>query len=219
MTPTDRDLAEYWPVFGLRLRTPRLSLRPLRDEDLVETIDLVLAGIHEPSRMPFAMPWTDAQHDELVANSLRYWWTSRAASTPATWAVPFLVRRDGEPVGMQELTGANFAVTGVVATGSWLGLVHQGRGIGSEMRAAVLQFAFDQLGAGRADSGAFTDNPASLRVSEKLGYVPDGTVVVQRRPGERAVEQRVRLTPEAFRRPDWAVRVSGFEACRGHFGL
>ena len=105
-----------------------------------------------------------------MANTLRYYWTARGANTPAKWSVPFIVRMRGVLVGMQDLMGTDFAVTRTVSTGSWLGAAHQGEGIGAEMRSAVVQFAFDHLRAERADSGAFTDNPASLRVSEKLGY-------------------------------------------------
>ena len=219
MTPPDRSLAEYWPVFGLRLATPRLILAPMCDDDLVETLDVILSGIHEASRMPFAMPWTDLPRDELVANTLRYCWTARGANTPAKWSVPFVVRMRGVLVGMQDLMSTDFAVTRTVSTGSWLGQAHQGKGIGVEMRSAVVQFAFDHLRAERADSGAFTDNPASLGVSEKLGYVPDGTVVLRRRPGERAVEQRLTLSPKEFRRPGWDVQITGLAACRGYFGL
>jgi RimJ/RimL family protein N-acetyltransferase len=61
--------------------------------------------------------------------------------TPARWNVHFLVRFDGRVVGTQELAATDFAVTREVSTGSWLGLRHQGRGIGTEMRAAVLMFA------------------------------------------------------------------------------
>lgn len=44
--------------------------------------------------------------------------------------------------------------------------------------------------------------------------------MVQRRPGERAVDQRLLLTPEWFRPPDWTVRVDGFgPACAAQFGL
>jgi len=219
MTPAGRALAEYWPVFGLRLATPRLILTPMCDDDLGEALEVILSGIHESSRMPFAMPWTDAPRDELVANTLRYYWTARGATTPANWSVPFIVRMGGVLVGMQDLTGTDFAVTRTVSTGSWLGAAHQGKGIGAEMRSAVVQFAFDHLRAERADSGAFTDNPASLHVSEKLGYVPNGTAVRQRRTGERAVEQRLTLLPKEFRRPGWDVQIAGFAACRSYFGL
>ncbi len=219
MTPAARPLADFWPVFGLRLGTPRLTLAPLADGDLAEALELALAGIHPAEQMPFSTPWTDRPPAELVTSALQHWWSERAEATPEHWAVSFGVRMDGEFVGIQDLMGRAFAVRRLVATGSWLGIAHHDRGIGTEMRAAVLQFAFDHLGATRADSGAFLDNPASLRVSEKLGYRPDGTGVHVRRPGERAVEQRLTLTPETFRRPGWSVRVSGFEACRSFFGV
>lgn len=218
MTPTGRDLAEYWPVFGLRLATPRLTLMPLRDDDLVEAVDVILSGLHEPGAMPFSMPWTDAPREELIANSLRYYWTARGACTPENWAVPFIVRKAGAMVGMQELRGRFFAVTRTVRTGSWLGCAHQNDGLGAEMRSAVVQFAFDHLKAGRADSEAFTDNLRSLRVSEKLGYRLNGTEVHQRRPGERAVEQRLTLDPSHFVRPGWDVQVRGLPAAKGFFG-
>lgn len=219
MTPTDRTLAEYWPVLGLRLATPRLVLTPLQDDDLVETLDLILAGIHDAGQMPFGMPWTDAPRAELIPNTLRYYWTSRGATTPQSWQLPLIVRRAGVLVGLQELMAKDFAIIRRVETGSWLGAAHQGSGFGTEMREAVLQFAFDHLKATRADSGAFIDNPRSLRVSEKLGYSRDGTAVVQRRPGERAVEQRLTLDPGQFIRSQWAVQVRGLPHCRAYFGL
>ena len=219
MTPPERSIAEFWPIFGLRLATPRLTLIPLQDQDLVETIDLILDGIHDPAGCRSRCRGRDAPREELVQNSLRYYWSARAAATPEEWRVPFVVRRAGRIVGLQDLMGKNFAVTRTVSTGSWLGGVHQGSGLGTEMREAVLQFAFDHLKAERADSGAFVDNPQSLRVSEKLGYPRDGTAVMQRRPGERAVEQRLTVNPGEFRRSTWAVQVRGLPACRSFFGL
>jgi len=213
-----RTLADYWPIFGLRLASPRLVLAPLQDADLPETLDLILAGIHDRASMPFAMPWTDAPPDELVASALRHYWSTRASATGQRWTVPFVVRRQGVTVGLQELSAADFAVTRTVRTGSWLGRAHQGQGLGTEMRSAVVQFAFDHLKAERADSAAFSDNPTSLAVSRKLGYRPDGTAVVQRRPGERAVEQRLTLDRASFVRPGWMVQVRGLPACQAFFG-
>lgn len=219
MTPPERSLAEYWPVFGLRLATPRLTLTPLQDDDLVETFDVILAGIHEPGRMPFALAWTEAPREELVANSLRFYWSTRASCTPQAWTVPFVVRAGRRVIGVQDLAGSAFAVTRTVRTGSWLGAAHQGQGFGTEMRSAVVQFAFDHLKAQRAESGAFADNPESLRVSTKLGYVDNGTLVVERRPGERVVEQRLTLDPADFVRPGWDVQVRGLPASRSFFGI
>lgn len=220
MTTTSRDaLTRLWPLFGPRLATPRLIMRPVCDDDLAELVDLAVAGIHDPAAMPFLVPWTDAPREEIVQDTLRYHWRSRAASVPQDWSVPFAVRSRGALLGTQEIAATHFAVARTVTTGSWLGRVHQGQGYGTEMRCAVLDFAFDHLRATRAASSAFVDNPASLAVSTKVGYVPDGTVVVQRRPGEAAVDQRLLVTPETFRKPAWSVQVAGLDGCRGSFGL
>lgn len=219
MTMSGRDaLARHWPVFGLRLATPRLVLRPVTDDDLADLVDLVLAGIHDPASMPFLMPWTDAPRDELITETLRYHWRSRAESRPEQWSVHFAVRSRGQLLGTQEISAEHFAVTAAVSTGSWLGRTHHGQGYGTEMRCGVIDFAFDHLKATRAESAAFLDNPASLAVSRKVGYLANGDAVQQRRAGERAVEQHLLVTPETFRRPSWAVQVAGLDACRAAFG-
>jgi RimJ/RimL family protein N-acetyltransferase len=211
-------MTDPWPLWQLVLRTPRLELRPDDDASLIELAEEARRGIHPPELMPFSTPWTDVPADERGLATMRWHWEQRAALRPERWAVQFLVRSEGRVVGMQGLTATDFAVTRDVGTGSWLGLRHQGQGIGTEMRAAVLSFAFDHLGATRARSGAFLDNPASLRVSEKLGYRRDGIEVHARR-GERAENVRLLLTPETFCRPDWTLQVEGLDACRSTLGL
>ncbi len=47
-------------------------------------------------------------------------------------------------------------------------------GLWAKLHRAVLHLAFAGLGAQSATSIAFTDNPASLAISRKLGYEPDG---------------------------------------------
>ena len=49
------------------------------------------------------------------------------------------------------------------------------------MRAAVLQLAFAGLGALEAQTSAWHDNPASQRVSLRLGYVHEGQQLLARR--------------------------------------
>jgi len=68
---------------------------------------------------------------------------------------------DGEPIGAQGVSlDGDRAVTG-----SWLGLAHQGKGYETEMRAAVLTYAFDHLGARVARSGRLERNAQSNGVS------------------------------------------------------
>ena len=205
----------------LVVRTPRLELRPDDDDGLMELVDEAYQGVHDPAVMPFAVPWTDAPAEELGRRVLQYYWSQRAELRPDSWSVPFLVRLDGNVIGTQGLAARDFAITREVHTGSWIGRRHQGRGVGTEMRAAVLQLAFDHLGAVAARSDAFVDNPASHAVSRKLGYVPDGTVVLSRR-GEAAVEQRLLVSRVAFERhrPPWTAEVKGLtEDCRALLGV
>jgi RimJ/RimL family protein N-acetyltransferase len=209
---------EPWPLRHLVLRTPRLELRPDDDAGLLELAEEAHHGVHPPEEMPFSVPWTDADPRDLGRGTLQFFWRQRARCEPQDWTVNFLVRSEGRVVGMQGLVGHGFRTVGEVETGSWIGLRHQGRGIGTEMRAAVLAFAFDHLGALRARSGAFTDNTASRRVSAKLGYRADGSLWCARR-GQRAEQVRLLLTPEEFVRPSWTLQVDGLDACRPLLGL
>jgi RimJ/RimL family protein N-acetyltransferase len=207
-----------WPLRHLVLRTPRLDLRPDDDVGLLELASEACRGVHPPGEMPFLVPWTDADPAARARSTLQYHWGTRGALTPQKWSVLFLVRLDGRVIGEQNLQAAEFAVTREVDSGSWLGLRHHRRGIGTEMRAAVLMFAFDHLGATRARSGAFVDNVASLRVSEKLGYRRDGTVTCTRR-GARVDEVRLLLERDDMVRPDWTLEVEGVDACLPTLGV
>lgn len=164
----------YWPLFDLRLRTPRLELRVPTDEDLCELARVAASGIHDASFMPFSQPWTDQASPRLERGLLQWHWRIRAGFRPEDWWLDLAVIAGGRIVGVQGLTARAFPVMRTVATGSWLGRAHQGQGIGTEMREAVLHLAFEVLGAELATSSAFADNEASERVSRRLGYRENG---------------------------------------------
>ena len=89
-----------------------------------------------------------------------------------------------------------------------------GKGIGKEMRAAVLHFLFEGLGAQRCLSGAWHDNGPSLGVSRALGYVENGEDVKLRRD-EPDRQIRLLLTRETWqsqRRDD--IEIVGLDGCR-----
>ncbi len=207
-------LTDVWPLFGLVLRTPRLELRLPSLEQLAALGELADEGVHDPTLMPFTTPWTDQPPGARGRAVVQYQWGQWSALTPARWTLGFAVLEAGEPVGMQDAGGTDFAVTREVHTGSWLGRRHHGRGIGTEMRAAVLHLAFAGLGAEYATSAAATDNPASLAVSRKLGYAEDG---IERIAVRGALSEHVRLRLD---RAAWAahrtvpVEIEGLEPCR-----
>ena len=208
-----------WPLAGLRLQTPGLELRWPSTEDLGALAELAALGVHDPRVQPFMIAWTDTSPDERARSTLQYHWSRWGSWQPTDWTLELVAVRDGVVVGSQGVGGRDFAVLREVSTGSWLGRHYQGRGIGTQMRAAVLHLAFEGLKARRAVSAAFEDNAASQAVSRKLGYRDDGTEwhVVRGRP---AVVRRLRLT-----RADWQatrtipVQIHGLEPCLPHFGL
>lgn len=204
-----------WPLFALELATPRLTLRALRDEDLAPLTDAAIEGIHDPDRMPFSAPWTDAEPEILRREFARFHWSRRAQLRPEAWGISFAVLEDGRPIGIQDLDGRDFPALRTVHTGSWLTRSAQGRGLGREMRAAVLLFAFDVLGAEWAESGAASWNAASLGVSRALGYRENGIERVRARPDQVDDLVRLRVSAAEFARPDWDLRVSGAEAAIG----
>jgi RimJ/RimL family protein N-acetyltransferase len=202
------------PLYALRLRTPRLALRLPTQEELDALHEVALAGVHPPEFMPFTVAWTD---EPELGTFLEYHETRRRDWSPGAWHLELGVWLEGEPVGVQAMESENFAGTRVVGTGSWLGQRFHGRGIGTEMRTAVLELAFRELGAEAARSGAIDGNAASLRVSEKLGYRQIGRGTVS----PRGVE--VGHTDVELRREDWnppfEVEIAGLEPCLPLLGL
>lgn len=207
-----------WPLFNLRVTTPRLEIRLPTDEDCFRLARLAAEGIHDPSDMPFLVPWTEVPSPELERRALQWWWHQRASWAVEHWSFTGAVFVDGEVAGVQDLTADNFAVLRVVKTGSWLGRRFQGFGLGKEMRHAILHLAFDGLGAVEAYSAAWFDNVRSLRVSEALGYRANGETLELRR-GEATRHLSLRLARAewlARRRDD--IRVDGLADCLPLFG-
>jgi RimJ/RimL family protein N-acetyltransferase len=208
-----------WPLFGLRITTPRLELRLPDDEDLAELFEAARAGIHPAGEMPFGVPWTDDLHEpDALSRFLSHHWTARGGVTAESWSLPLAVIANGRILGVQELAAADFAGARSVSSGSWLTASAQGRGLGVEMRAAVLQLAFAGLSALEAQTSAWIDNEASQRVSLRLGYLPDGEQLLARR-GEPTRHLRYRLTREAWQRDHFdGIEVHGLEPCLALLG-
>lgn len=212
------DLATLLPALGLLVRAGDLELRGITDDLIVELADLAARGVHAPERMPFTFPWTDTAPADFAASFARYHWRTRAEFSTSAWVLNLAVVHRGVVVGVQGVTTSDFLVTRTGETGSWLGLAHQGKGLGTVMRQVMCAFLFEHLDFAQITSGAFNDNPASLRVSDKVGYVPNGSVRRERR-GAPADHTDLLLTPRAFRRGPHMLEVEGLEAFRRSIGL
>jgi RimJ/RimL family protein N-acetyltransferase len=203
------------PLRAIRIRTPRLELRLPTEAELVELAELAREGVHPPERMPFVVPWTNrAGKPTFVEDVCAFHLDTLARWSPDDWSLNLVAFVDGRVAGTQ---GVGSAGPRTVKTGSWLGTAFQDRGLGTEMRAAVLELAFRDLGAEAAESGAFVDNPQSHRVSEKLGYRQVGEATHAPR-GEPVRELLYRLERE-----DWAspvpVEIENLEPALPLFGL
>lgn len=204
-------LSDAWPLFGLSLRTPRLELHPVRDDDLPGLAAAALAGIHDPDLMPFGVPWTDAEPDALVRGLVQHQWRMRTSTSPNNWQLAFSIVHDGTVIGSQDVSANDFSTLKTVTTGSWLTQSSQGIGLGKEMRAAVLMFAFDHLGADYAETSAASWNAASIGVTRALGYTPNGIHRISPRPGQVTDDVRFRLDKASFIRPSWELSITGLE--------
>jgi len=208
-----------WPLFDLRVHTPLIELRYVDDELGVELANLAARGIHDPSFMPFAFEWTDAPTEQLLSNTLQHFWKCRSETSPTHWHLNFAVIAAGVVVGSTSLGADHFPDLRTFESGSWLGIAHQGKGLGKELRRATLHLGFAGLGARRATTSAFADNAPSLGVTRSLGYEPNGDLIKLRR-GRAATTLMFALDAD-----DWDARlrsdditIDGLDACLPFLG-
>jgi RimJ/RimL family protein N-acetyltransferase len=205
------------PLLDLELRTPRLQLRLGSAEETQALGALAERGIHPMDEMPFAVAWTDAVGQPgFLDDFCTFHREQLAAWSSDDWNLVLLVWEGGELVGSQALLAKGFAHNREVSSGSWLGAAFQGRGIGTEMRTAVLELAFRGLGAESAVSGWLEGNRASARVSEKLGYLDVGVSEISPR-GQPVPHHDVRLDRNRWK-PPVPVEIVGLERAVALFG-
>lgn len=203
------------------VRTPRLELRAASDEHLEALAPLVAAGYATADPPPWDDPSSFYEPDPKVRVEL--WmqavWRARGTVRSDAWRLSFVAFVDDEPVGQQDLASHDFNDLATVESTSWVSSERRGRGIGTEMRAAILHLAFEGFGAREAHSEGAADNIGSNTVSERLGYSPNG-VTWATHQGKPVLGQRWRLT-----RDDWSVGrrgdidLIGIAACRQTLGI
>lgn len=213
------DSNPNWPLFGLRIRTERVELRYPDDADIARIVKVAEQGIHDPSTMPFTVPWTRRRAPELGRGIFRHHWECRAGFGPEKWKLILAVVVEGEVVGSQSMSSFDFGVRRTVETGSWLGRAHQGKGLGKHMRACALGLAFEGLDARHAHSDVYDDNAASLALNRKLGYEEQwGDIDVVE--GIARPWRRFHLTRELWEkhvRNLTTVEIEGLDGCRSMF--
>jgi RimJ/RimL family protein N-acetyltransferase len=205
-----------WPLHGIRLRTADLDLTVMTEADL-PTLCALLP--HDLQLNPHATTYAglDVPTNRRAVLAQGYW-RALGMWSPDDWALPFVVRLAGSVVGAQWLEGPDWRADRTVDSSSWLVAEARGRGLGTQMRAAVLALAFGPLQARAAISSAVVDNASSLGVSRSLGY-RDTHCSVLEHSGETLQHVRLeRATWEASGRSGH-VLIEGVDPALPLFGL
>lgn len=214
-------MSSLYAPLNVLVSTPRIQLRAASDECLEALAPLVAAGKATADPPPWDDPSAFYEPDpEVRVNRwLQAVWRARGTVRSDVWRLSFVAFVDDEPVGQQDLTGHDFDDFGTVESTSWVSADRRGEGIGTEMRAAILQLAFEGLGAREAHSEGAVDNAGSNAVSERLGYERNG-VAWATHQGKPVLGQRWCLTREDWlpgRRSD--IELAGVAECREVLGI
>lgn len=216
----DRTIEEIFPPFGLTMRCGDVTLAGTRPEHMADLIHEAKAGVFDTSSgapMPFLFDWPSLPDQDL--NMWQHCWKVWGAMTPESWHLKLSVIVDGRAIGCQDVMNmGGFLQTRSLETGSWIGLRHQGHGIGTRIRQMVAMLAFDHLDAEVLTSAYIEGNVKSAGVSRRVGYVEEGERRLPHGDGYR-VERLVRLAPDALVRPAEPLEVEGVEAFRRFVGL
>ncbi|MEO7563985.1 MAG: GNAT family N-acetyltransferase [Sphingomicrobium sp.] len=174
-------------------RTTRLLLRPGFTEDAPALAAALadrgivrhLAGAPWPYRMRDATAYLAAPRDPILPALL-------------------IFERTGGPLLLVGACGLGRRPSGAVEVGYWVALDHWGRGIATEACTALIDIA-RTLGIKRLEGAHFTDNRASGRVLEKLGFTATGLIA------PRFSCARGQEAPARLMRLDLAVFANSYE--------
>jgi RimJ/RimL family protein N-acetyltransferase len=162
MSKTASDPAPFdrirWPV-----RTARLLLRPITAADFPR--------LYEIRAIPEVTHWLTGRPASYQDYVERYGTPERLASTLAMelgdQLIGDLFLAVETPYSQVEV---RHRAEGTQAVVGWLlDPAYAGHGYATEAAAEMLRICFEDLGLRRVVAGAFADNPASLRVMDKIG--------------------------------------------------
>jgi RimJ/RimL family protein N-acetyltransferase len=162
------------------LRTPRLTLRPLTEEDA----DAIVQGVgnYDVSKWLAVVPYPYSRRDALdfIARITR--------GERTVWGIC-------DAGGLQGVVGIEDEL------GYWLARPAWGQGYAFEAAAAVCEHWFSDRRAGDLSAGCFAGNARSEAVLRRLGFRETGT----RLRSARALAQDVASTDMVLTRAAWAA--------------
>lgn len=142
-------------------------LRPLGAEDAAALLEIIERNRERLRRW---LSWLDDHHDiedveSLIANHGRDFVRGRS--------VRLGIQHRGQVAGIIGLQRINHADR-TASLGYWIDAAHEGDGVVTRAAAAMCRYGIEQLGLGRIEIAAATDNARSIAVAERLGFHFEG---------------------------------------------
>jgi ribosomal-protein-serine acetyltransferase len=154
---------------GTQLDTERLLLRPSRRGDLAQLHEAIQATLPELVRwLPWARPTHDKRDSRQYLRHARSTWTRRAAFEYVLEA-----RDTKQLVGMASVHRIDW-YRRCAGLGYWIRKEMWGQGFATEAGAALVERSLLVWELHRIEAHIATDNIASQRVIEKLGFQREG---------------------------------------------
>ena len=157
-------------VGSVPIETGRLLLRPVVLGD-APAMHRNWTGDDEVTKY---LTWPTHASVEVTEGFVRYLLSCYEDPKNYCWGI-VLKGESTEPIGMISVVAMNEEVDSI-QIGYCLGRKFWGRGIMTEALGAVIDFAFDVLGAQRVEARHDVNNPASGAVMRKCGMVYEGTL-------------------------------------------
>ncbi len=149
------------------IKTERLTLRRFRPKDA----EAMFRNWASDARVTRFLSWTPHESVETTKLMLRGWCALYQNPAYYHWGIEY----EGQLVG-----GINVVRQSdkneVAELGYCIGHDFWGLGITAEAAGAVIDYLFSKVGVHRVEIHHAVDNPASGRVAEKCGLVPEGVL-------------------------------------------
>lgn len=151
------------------LETKRLILRPPRKEDWKDIMEG--AGSMEIASMTAAIPHPYKKKDALwfINHSKEKW--RKKKKKDYTFCIE--LKSEKKVIGATGIHKIN-TVDSKFETGSWINKKYWRKGYILEAKIPILDFGFNKLNLGKAETGAFVENKASQGMSLKIGFKKEG---------------------------------------------
>ena len=151
----------------MKLETKRLILRKPRISDWKDIVEGV--GDLELSKMMKSIPYPYKKKDavEWLKKTIKKW------DKKESYAFYLELKSEKKVIGCIGLEHIR-KFQGTATTGSWINKKYWKKGYITEAKIAANDFAFNKLKLRRLNSSVFTDNIASNKTQQKMGYKLEG---------------------------------------------